>query len=74
MAEVMIIQVPFYYNTGISVDNVLFCDTNDSANWKTYVEALPKPRLGYKWTIKSSELGIVVLVQKENEQETDTNG
>lgn len=61
------IKIPTnFMNTGISVDNIFFADTNDSENWDTLRFPLPWPEDGKKWKIESvdPESGIVIVVQK----------
>lgn len=52
-----------FMNVGVSTDNYLIADTNDSSNWDTLKFPLPEG----KWVIKSNPTGkIVTLITKEN--------
>ena len=59
--------LPYPYNVGISTDNVIFCDTNDSSNWDYFSTKLPTPK--YEWRIlKRSDDGrgkLITLIDKE---------
>lgn len=46
-------------NVGVSVDNHLIADTNDSQNWDTLKFPLPAG----KWRIKNVEGKIVTLIK-----------
>jgi len=49
-----------FMNVGVSVDNNLIADTNDSQNWDTLILPLPKPN--GKWSIKSIDGKKVSLI------------
>lgn len=63
----LVIILPYPYNVGISVDNVIFCDTNDSAEWDYFSTQLPKPK--HEWRIlRRSDDGrgnIITLIDKK---------
>ena len=42
-----------FYNIGISLDNCIFGDTNESSRWRTFRVPLPVP--DGKWIIESSK-------------------
>lgn len=44
-----------YRNIGISINNYIFGDTNDSSNWGKFKFPLPQPPNGYKWGIADTE-------------------
>ena len=51
-----------YLNCGVTTDNCLIADTNDSSNWKTIKIPLPEG----KWEIYKNPMGNkIILVDNE---------
>ena len=48
-----------YLNCGVTKDNCLIADTNDSTNWKTVKIPLPEG----KWSIYSNPVGNKITLQ-----------
>lgn len=55
MKEYLIKLPKDYKNIGISLDNNIFGDTNDSQNWGEFSIPLPTPPKGYNWLFTTSD-------------------
>ncbi|MEK6884356.1 MAG: hypothetical protein AABY22_32290 [Nanoarchaeota archaeon] len=60
MKKIQIILPKGYMNVGVTLDNHLVADTNNSANWDTLKFPLPKG----KWSIYNQEGKVVMLERR----------
>ncbi len=54
-----------FMNTGVTLDNFLIADTNDSANWKTFKTPLPDG----SWSIFKVTGDKVILQEKDHDKQ-----